>query len=115
MEEFMFNMFNNYNGDYGSAESTKNQNNAQTSAVADFETLQKARADLVDEIKAIMQYDDHIHDSNNRLAKETWEDIKNEELNHVGQLLALLDYLDPSQQKFVMEGINEFNDRRKQN
>ena len=77
----------------------------------DFDTLQKARQDLIGEIQAVIEYDNHIHTTNNRLADETWTDIKNEELVHVGELLALIDYLDSSQRKYVQKGIMEFNNR----
>ena len=86
-------------------------NNVHTNEVGDFETLQKARKDLVGEIDAIIQYDEHIHNSNNELAKQTWQDIKKDELVHVGELLALLNYLDPTQLKPVEDGIKEFNER----
>lgn len=76
--------------------------------VKDFETLQKARKDLMGEIEAIIEYDEHIHSSSNMTAKNTWQHIKNEELHHVGELLALLNYLDPSQKKFVEKGMQEF-------
>ena len=49
-----------------------------------FETLQKARQDLVGEIQVIMENDTHIRITHDRLADETWENIKGEELTHVG-------------------------------
>lgn len=76
-----------------------------------FNTLQKARKDLIGEIDAIIQYDEHLHNSNNTLADKTWQDIKDEELVHVGELLALLNYLDPSQMQFIQKGIREFHER----
>jgi len=79
-------------------------------ASTDFQTVQKARKDLVGEIQAIIEYDDHIYTTTNEVAKQTWTDIKNEELTHVGELLALLNYLDPAQKPFVEEGINEFSE-----
>lgn len=86
-------------------------NNSYTNEVSDFETLQNARKDLVGEIEAIIQYDEHLHNSNNRLARQTWESIKNDELLHVGELLGLINYLDSSQLKYVEDGIKEFNGR----
>lgn len=78
-----------------------------------FETLQNARKDLVGEIDAIIQYDYHLHSTNDKLAKATWENIRNEEMKHVGELLGLLYYLAPYQKAFVEEGMAEFNDRMK--
>jgi len=80
-----------------------------------FETLQKARHDLVGEIQAIMDYDNHIHTSTNKMAKLTWENIRNEELVHVGELLGLLNYLAPYQKQYVEDGVKEFNERLTKN
>ena len=82
-----------------------------TDSEKDFETLQNARKDLVGEIDAIIQYDDHLHKTNNELAKATWENIRNEEMTHVGELLGLINYLAPYQTQFVEQGLKEFNDR----
>ena len=104
----MFSFFNNSNGE-------RSVNNLQERGADNFETLQNARKDLVGEIDAIIQYDYHLHETTNKLAKETWESIKNEELTHVGELLAMLNYLDPSQKQYVEAGIKEFNERMKNN
>lgn len=81
----------------------------------DFETLQNARKDLVGELDAIIQYDNHLHTTNIDTAKATWENIRNEELTHVGELLGLLFYLAPYQKQYVEQGLKEFNDRLKNN
>ena len=75
-----------------------------------FETLQQARKDLMGEIEAIIQYDYHAYSTQGSAARQTWISIKNEELNHVGELLALLNYLDPSQKQHVEKGVEEFNE-----
>ncbi|MBQ8323514.1 MAG: ubiquinone biosynthesis protein COQ7 [Clostridia bacterium] len=100
-------MFNFLNNSYNNNTYSENAN------VVDFDTLQKARQDLAGEIQAVIEYDAHIHSTNDRLAKETWKNIKNEELTHVGELLALLNYLDPNQKQFVQKGIAEFMERLK--
>lgn len=87
-----------------------NTRNNQNSA-NDFETLQNARKDLIGELQAIIEYDDHLHKTNIEIAKATWENIRNEEMTHVGELLGLLNYLAPYQKAFVEQGLNEFNDR----
>ena len=104
----MYNNFNNQNNNY--MNNNQNQRNFQN-AVNTFETLQNARKDLVGEIDAIIQYDDHLHKTDNELARATWENIRNEELTHVGELLGLLYYLAPYQKAFVEQGLNEFEDR----
>lgn len=88
-----------------------NGRNQNTGGVADFDTVQNARRDLVGEIEAIIQYDDHLHKTNIEIAKQTWKNIRDEELTHVGELLGLLYYLAPYQKEFVEQGLNEFNDR----
>lgn len=88
----------------------------QENMPADFETLQKARKDLIGELDAIIMYDDHIHASNNAPAKATWEDIRNEELVHVGQLLGLITFLAPYQKPLIDSGLKEFSEMiQKQN
>ena len=91
------------------------QNNQRTVAsdINEFETLQNARRDLIGELDAIIQYDDHLHNTNIEVAKATWENIRNEELMHVGELLGLLFYLAPYQKQYVEQGLKEFNDRLK--
>lgn len=94
-----------------------NQNDRCTNSCSaeNFETLQNARKDLVGELDAIIQYDDHLHKTDNKLAKETWENIRDEELTHVGELLGLLFYLAPYQKAFVEKGLKEFNERLPKN
>ena len=75
-----------------------------------FDTLQKARQDLIGEIQAIIEYDAHIHSTNDKIAKEVWAHIKSDELVHVGELLGLLNYLDPSQKQLIQKGLTEFTE-----
>ena len=95
----MFNV-NNYNTDI-------------TGSIMNFDTLQKARQDLIGEIQAVIEYDAHLHGTNNSIARQTWQNIKNEELVHIGELLGLLGYLDPEQKPFVQKGLTEFYERNK--
>lgn len=104
----MFN-YNNQNGNYQSG--NPNAKNAGPGATGNFDTLQNARKDLIGEIQAIIQYDEHLHSTNVDLARQTWKNIRDEELTHVGELLGLLYYLAPYQKDFVEQGLNEFNDR----
>ncbi len=92
-----------------------NYPNSRTAAsdTNEFETVQSARKDLIGELDAIIQYDEHLHFTNNEVAKATWENIRNEELTHVGELLGLLFYLAPYQKQYVEQGIREFNERIK--
>ena len=85
-----------------------------TPQVMSFDTLQKARQDLIGEIQAVIEYDAHIHTTTVPLARETWQHIKSEELVHVGELLALINYLDPSQKQYVEKGFADFYEHQKQ-
>ncbi len=73
-----------------------------------FDDIQKARKDLMGELEAIIDYDNHIHSSTNQVAKDTLTHIMHEEMHHVGELLALLNYLCPEQKQYVQMGIDEF-------
>ena len=106
----MFNYNNQNNTFMGNNGNARNNN---SNSANDFETLQNARKDLIGELQAIIEYDDHLHKTNSEIAKVTWENIRNEEMTHVGELLGLLNYLAPYQKAFVEQGLNEFNDRLK--
>ena len=86
--------------------------NTEANNTMQFDTLQKARQDLIGEIQAVIEYDAHLHSTNDRLAKATWENIKNEELTHVGELLGLINHLDPNQKQYVQKGLTEFLERQ---
>lgn len=86
---------------------TNNQNTNDTI----FETLQKARKDLIGELDAIIQYDYHLHATSSEIAKATWEDIRNEEIVHVGELLGLITTLAPYQRELIDKGMSEFEER----
>ncbi|MDD6994685.1 MAG: hypothetical protein SPH68_00015 [Candidatus Borkfalkiaceae bacterium] len=85
--------------------------NSGQGGVMDFETLQNARKDLIGELEAIIQYDDHLHKTNVDVAKSTWINIRNEEIVHVGELLGLLLYLAPYQKQYIEQGLKEFDER----
>lgn len=87
--------------------------NGNRNTVVDFGSLQKAREDLIGELQAIVQYDEHVHTTNVELAKSTWVNIRNEELVHVGELLGLLCYLAPYQKALIAQGLREFEERLK--
>ena len=77
----------------------------------DFRTIQNAREDLIGELDAIMQYANHLRQTNTLSAQITTRSIMEEEEIHVGELLALLYRLDPTFKAQVEKGMKEFNDR----
>ncbi len=74
-----------------------------------FVTAQNTREDIIGELDAIIQYENHIAQTNDEKAKETLRDIVEEEKLHVGQLFGLLFKLDPESKKQFEKGIDEFN------
>ena len=98
----MFNIYNTYSqaDNYSPAiDDTK---------IVDFDTLQNVRQDLIGEIQAVIEYDNHIHSARDELTRETWRSIRNEELVHIGELLGLLERLAPYQKYYIDKGIQEF-------
>ena len=59
--------------------------------------LDMLREDLIAELQAINQYQEHILDLENEEAVNTLEHIVEEEKDHVAELLRLIQNLDPSQ------------------
>ena len=90
-------------GDYFEGNEPSGQNNR-------FLTVQNARADIIGELDAIIQYETHMHATTDPSARATILDIVNEEKLHVGQLFGLLFKLDPMSQTQFEKGYNEFCD-----
>ena len=79
----------------------------------DFTTLQNARLDVVGELEAIVQYENHLMQTNNISAQKTIKDIAKEEKRHVGQLMALIFSLDPESKEEFKLGMAEFEQQNK--
>ena len=87
----------------------KNFTNILNLSTTSKQTLaQNTRADIIGELDAIIQYENHIASSNDVVVNQTLKDIVNEEKVHTGQLFGLLFYLDPDSQKYFEQGLNEF-------
>ncbi|HUX48925.1 MAG TPA: rubrerythrin [Dehalococcoidia bacterium] len=65
--------------------------------LAILDDLQMLREDLIGELQAINQYEDHILNLENEGAVTTLEHIIEEEKEHVVELLRLIQNLDPVQ------------------
>lgn len=74
-----------------------------------FITAQNTREDIIGELDAIIQYENHIVQTNDERAREALRDIVKEEKLHVGQLFGLLFSLDPETKIQFEKGLNEFN------
>ncbi len=65
--------------------------------LAILDDLKMLRDDLIDELEAINQYEDHILELENDEAVNTLKHIIDEEKEHVAELLRLIQNLDPAQ------------------
>jgi len=65
--------------------------------LAILDDLEMLREDLIGELQAINQYEDHILNLENEGAVTTLEHILEEEKEHVVELLRLIQNLDPLQ------------------
>ena len=74
-----------------------------------FITVQNAREDIIGELDAIIQYENHLSQTNDPKAKQTISHIVEEEKHHVGELFGLLFSLDPESKEQFEKGLKEFN------
>jgi rubrerythrin len=66
--------------------------------------LEMLRDDLVGELQAVNQYQDHIDSLENEEARRVLEHIRDDEKEHVAELTKLIQKLDPTQaEKFKKE------------
>jgi rubrerythrin len=65
--------------------------------LAMLDDLEMLREDLISELQAINQYEDHVLNMENERAVTTLEHIIEEEKEHVVELLRLIQSLDPVQ------------------
>ncbi|MDR2866253.1 MAG: demethoxyubiquinone hydroxylase family protein [Methanomassiliicoccaceae archaeon] len=71
------------------------------------ELAQAIRLDLAGELEAIFLYDSHAEATDDPLAKKVLQDIRDEEKQHMGELLTLLIYLDPAEKELFDHGEGE--------
>ena len=71
------------------------------------ELIQAIRADIVGELEAIFLYDAHVQATDDPVAKTVLADIRDEEKAHVGELITLLQHLDPDEAERFAEGQQE--------
>ncbi|MBQ8908945.1 MAG: hypothetical protein IJY90_01450 [Clostridia bacterium] len=83
--------------------------NSANKSSNNFTTLQNARMDVVGELEAIIQYENHLMQTNDESAKNAIKDIAKEEKVHVGQLMGLIFMLDPESKDMFEKGLTEFN------
>lgn len=71
------------------------------------ELIQAIRLNIAGELEAIYVYDAHVQATDNPVAKKVIGDIRDEEKAHVGELMALLRFLDPKEAELFASGEGE--------
>ena len=71
------------------------------------ELIQALRIDIASELEAMYLYDAHAMATDDPLVKSVLQDIRDEEKEHAGELLALMRYLDPDTAHLLYEGHGE--------
>lgn len=71
------------------------------------ELINAIRQDIVGELEAIFLYDAHAQATDDPRAKKILEDIRDEEREHVGELMTLLNILDPNEAQLFSNGQEE--------
>ena len=69
------------------------------------ELVQAVRVELTGELEAQMLYEAHAVATDDEVARKVFLDIADEEKEHMGELLALLQYLDPAEAGHLAEGV----------
>lgn len=71
------------------------------------ELIQAIRIDIASELEAIFLYDAHVMATDDPLVKKVLADIRDEEKEHVGELMALMRHLDPALAGLMADGEGE--------
>lgn len=71
------------------------------------ELVQAVRVEITGELEAQLLYEAHAAATDDEVARTVFRDIANEEKEHMGELLALLQHLDPGESGYMAEGVGE--------
>jgi Uncharacterized conserved protein len=71
------------------------------------ELIQALRIDIAAELEAMFLYEAHAMATDDPLVQKVLRDIRDEEKEHAGELLALMRYLDPETAELLYEGHGE--------
>lgn len=78
------------------------------------ELIQAIRLDIAGELEAIYLYDAHVLATDDNVVKKVLGDIRDEEKAHIGELMALLRYLDPKEAELFADGEEEVKEMMKE-
>ena len=79
------------------------------------ELIQALRVDIVGEMEAIIGYEAHAHAAADERVKKVLLHIADEERRHVGELQQLLFMLNPTDQQFFDQGLQNIQKQISQN
>lgn len=79
----------------------------KTRGLANEELGRLVRLDLARALKTVNRYSEHLEAAQDKAAAKVLEHLRNEEKHHFGELLALLQYLDPEEGQNYAEGAAE--------
>ena len=71
------------------------------------ELVQALRVDIAGELEAIVAYDAHVMATDDQRAKAILYSIRDEERQHVGELIHLIEIMDPQEAQFLSKGKQE--------
>jgi rubrerythrin len=69
--------------------------------------IQAIRIDIAGELEAMFLYDAHARASKDPVVAKTLAEIRDEEREHMGELVALLRYLSPEETELFLDGQGE--------
>jgi len=69
--------------------------------------IQAIRIDIAGELEAMFLYDAHARATDDPVVAKTLSEIRDEEREHMGELIALLRHLDPKETELFLEGQGE--------
>ncbi len=75
--------------------------------ISQEELIQALRTDIAGELEAILNYDAHVHATDDLRVKNVLGSIRDEEKQHVGELISLLKILDPQEGEYLKKGEQE--------
>jgi len=77
------------------------------------ELIQALRLDLASELEAMFLYEAHAAATEDEVVRTQLRSIRDEEKTHAGELLALLEYLDPGVSDLLGDGFAEVKETLK--
>jgi uncharacterized protein len=74
------------------------------------ELIQALRADMAGELEAIMGYDAHVMAAEDERVKKVLSSIRDEEKQHIGELMSLIKMLDSKEAEYFDKGAGEVSE-----